>query len=494
MRSAIATGIGIALLLARGGSAQTFAIQRVAADFSLPVFATAPPGDGTRLFVVEQHTGRIEILRLSDLTVLPVPFLTVPGVAQDVEQGLLGLAFHPDYASNGYFYVSFTDPDHKVVRYQVSADPNVADAGSATPVLGHVAQGVDHNGGWIAFGPDDLLYVATGDGGGGDDPENDAQDLTGNWLGKILRVDVDGDAFPADPDANYAIPPANPFADAGDPGDDEIWAYGLRNPWRPSFDRSTGDLYIADVGQYTCEEINVQPAGSAGGENYGWRLREGTIQNPNPAAGGPKPAGGIDPIFDYPHFGKTCTVPGHGSAFLGFVVVGGFVYRGPIAQLQGRYFFTDYEMSNLWSLVWDDTVPPPLYDGTNFTSLVDHSTDPAFAPIGGTFDYLSSFGEDDAGNLYLLDLDGDVFRLPEPSGRAASLLGAAAVLALARWRPRSRISPARPCGSDRGPRAPRGGSASSRCAWRRCPSSPTREPRPRARRRRSPRPRCRRRA
>jgi glucose/arabinose dehydrogenase len=426
--------------------AQGFAMERVATGLARPVFATSPPGDGNRVFLLEQHLGQIRILRLSDETVLANPFLTVPPVSTGEEQGLLGLAFHPDYATNGFFYVYYTDPDTKVVRYQVSSDPDVADAGSATPVLSFTQPQPNHNGGWIAFGPDDLFYIATGDGGGSDDTgaghtagTGNAQDITSNWLGKILRIDVDGDDFPADATRNYAIPADNPFV--GVTGDDEIWAYGLRNPWRASFDRSTGDLYIGDVGQGACEEVDVQPAGSTGGANYGWRLREGTIENPNANVGGPKPPGAIDPIFDYPHPTRTCTVPGHGAAFVGRAVTGGTVYRGPIASLQGRYFFADYLTANLWSLVWDGS-SPPAHDGTNFTDLVDHSTDPAFAPDAGTIDTIASFGEDDAGNLYILDLGGgDVFRLPEPGGAAMQLAGATAVLLLSRWRRRHVRSP-----------------------------------------------------
>ena len=432
-------GLGVALF-AGAARAQPFTVHRVATGFDSPVFATAPPRDDSRIFIVEQVTGSIWILRLADETVLPTPFLTVPGLVAGGEQGLLGLAFDPDYACNGFFYVSFTDPDKKVVRYHVSADPNVADAGSATPVLGYVQPQVNHNGGWIGFGPDGLLYVATGDGGGGNDDGlghtpgiGNAQDITDNWLGKILRVAVGGDDFPADPDRNYAIPPSNPFVAIE--GDDEIWAYGLRNPWRPSFDRATGDLYIADVGQITCEEIDVQPASSAGGKNYGWRLREGVIATPTGGVGGPKPAGAIDPILDYPHAGGTCSVPGPGAGFVGEAVTGGYVYHGPVTSLRGRYFFADFVTAHLWSLVWDGSLPP-LFNGTNFTALTDHSTDPAFAPDAGSIDSVSSFGEDAAGNLYILDLDGDVFRLPEPGGIAGQTLAAAWLWLLGRMRAR----------------------------------------------------------
>jgi len=251
---------------------------RVANNLQRPVFVTAPTNDSQRLFVVEQHTGRIRVLDLTNLDIRSTPFLTVPDVSTGYEQGLLGLAFHPDYGSNGYLYVDYTDAGGttRVVRYQVSADPNVADPNTALPILAIDQPQSNHNGGWIGFGPDGYLYIASGDGGAGNDqgpghtePDGNGQDITDNWLGKLLRIDVDGDAFPGDPMRNYAIPPTNPFV--GIDGDDEIWAYGLRNPWRCSFDRLTGDLYIGDVGQNAREEINVYPASEPGGANFGCR-------------------------------------------------------------------------------------------------------------------------------------------------------------------------------------------------------------------------------
>jgi len=424
------------VLLAGMATAQDFSTLRIATGLDRPVFLTAPPGDLGRVFVVEQHTGEILIMDLSDGSIDATPFLTVTGLSTGNEQGLLGLAFHPDYGVNGYFYVYFTDPSSNVVRYEVSGDPDVADASSETPVLGFSQPAW----GWIGFGPDDYLYIASGDGGGTDDndaghtPETgNAQDITDNLLGKILRIDVDGDDFPADPDRNYGIPADNPFVDAV--GDDEIWAYGLRNPWRPSFDRATGDLYIADVGQSRCEEVDVQPGSGAGGENYGWRLREGVIATPTGGVGGPPP-GSIEPIFDYPHPGSAgsepCSDPGAG--FEGRSITGGSVYRGPIQELQGRYFFADYVTADLWSLRFDSS-DPSLFNGTNYTDLTDHSGDPRFIPDAGTIGSVSSFGEDDAGNLYVLDLsDGEVFFVPEPSAIWLQLAGVAGLLALARIR------------------------------------------------------------
>ncbi|HKA16409.1 MAG TPA: PQQ-dependent sugar dehydrogenase [Myxococcota bacterium] len=436
MRLRVAIGLAIAMF---AGEAR--AIERIATGFALPVFLTEPPGDTSRVFIAEQHTGAIRILRLLDRVVVPTPFLTVSGVSTGIEQGLLGLAFDPGYATNGYFYVYYTNPDIQVVRYHVSSDPGVADAASATPVLTIPHPADNHNGGWIAFGPDGDLYIGVGDGGGAydDGPGHtpgigNGQDLA-TLLGKILRIDVRGDDFPLDPQRNYSIPPTNPFRASG--GNGEIWAYGLRNPWRSSFDRETRDLYIGDVGQYSCEEIDVQPAASRGGENYGWRLREGLIQEPDAGIGGPKPIDAVDPIFVYPHAPPVapCAGPDHGAGFTGYAIVGGYVYRGPVTALRGRYFFADWLTAHLWSLVWDGT-SGPLANGTNFTDLTDHSTDPQWAPDVGSLDQVGSFGEDAIGNLYVLDLDGDVFRLPEPSVPVPLAAGAAAALALSRARAR----------------------------------------------------------
>lgn len=394
------------LLSAPAGARLVLQVSRIASGLDAPVLVTAPSGDMSRLFVVEQNNARILILDRTSGVIRATPFLTVPGVATGGEQGLLGMAFDPAYATNGYFYVNFTaTPDGRtaVVRYQVSADPDVADADSATPVLSFSQPQANHNGGWLGFGPDGYLYVATGDGGAGDDqgdghtePGGNAQDLTGNLLGKLLRIDVSGDDFPADPGRNYSIPPSNPFV--GQSGDDEIWAYGLRNPWRASFDRLTGDLYVGDVGQNATEEIDVQPASSGGGENYGWRLREGTHETPGGVGGSP-PANGVNPIYEY----------GHGSGSLqGFAVTGGYVYRGPIADLQGRYFFADFSNSRLWTLRFDGSAVGS-FDGGNYTDLVD-LTDSVIADAG-SIDLISAFGEDSAGNLFVVDYGGEIFEI-----------------------------------------------------------------------------------
>ncbi len=369
-------------------------VQRVAAGLDSPLFVTSPPGDFDRLFIVEK-TGQIRILDLTTGQVRPTPFLDLPdsNLTTDGERGLLGLAFHPNYATNGLFYVNFTDINGNTViaRYQVSAgDPNLANPASALTIFTLAQPFSNHNGGWMDFGPDGFLYIASGDGGSANDPGNRAQD-TGELLGKILRIDVNGDAFPSDPIRNYAIPPTNPFVGTGEA--EEIWAYGLRNPWRPSFDALTGDFYIADVGQNAREEVNFQRANSTGGENYGWRLREGTIATPG--VGGPLPPGAIDPVYDYPH--------GSGQ-FQGESVTGGYVYRGPIESLQGRYIFGDFITNQIWSILGDRNtgtmVPGSLTDLTQ-----------AFNPDQGSISLISSFGEDEAGNLYVIDLGGEIFQV-----------------------------------------------------------------------------------
>ena len=390
------------MLLAVAGlvCAEGITSQRVASGLSRPIFASAPPGDTGRLFLVEQHTGRIKILDLTTGGIAGTPFLEIGGLRMGNEQGLLGLAFHPDYASNGLFYVNLTvsgSGTTHIRRYQVSPDPDTADPDSGMTILTYDQPQSNHNGGWIGFGPNDgLLYISSGDGGGSDDNDaghtsgtGNAQDITGNLLGKILRIDVNGDDFPGDSSRNYAIPPANPFV--GMVGDDEIWAYGLRNPWRSSFDRLTGDLYIADVGQNNREEINFQPAASPGGENYGWRLREGTIATPTGGVGGAAPPGAVDPIHDYRHEGA----PNGGSS-----ITGGYIYRGPVESLQGVYFFADYVSSQVWSF---------RFDGAQIEAFANQTI--LLAPDIGSMNSIVSFGEDATGNLYIVDLGGDVFRI-----------------------------------------------------------------------------------
>lgn len=318
--------------------------------------------DGSgRLFVIEK-VGRIRIIE--DGQLLETPFLDITDrVGGDGnEQGLLGFAFHPQYADNGRFFVNYTDRrgDTVIARFQVTSDPNLADPGSETQLLGVDQPFPNHNGGVLAFGPDGYLYAGLGDGGSQGDPNGNAQN-TSVLLGKILRLDVDS----SDP---YAVPADNPFGN-------EVWAYGFRNPWRFSFDKATGDLYVGDVGQNQWEEIDYIPAGSPGGANFGWDHREGTHDY---EGGGPE--GMIDPVAEYSHPQGGCSV------------TGGYVYRGSMPEWNGIYLYGDYCTGMIWGLIqgngsWQNQL---LFD-VDFT--------------------ITSFGQDENGEVYLVSDTGGIFRL-----------------------------------------------------------------------------------
>jgi len=351
-------------------------LELVADGFSQPVFVTAAPGDARRLFVVEQ-TGRIRVIR--DGVLLAQPFLDLSAlVSAGGERGLLGLAFHPAYAANGWFFVNYTDRsgDTRVVRYATSSNLDVADPASALEILAVGQPYTNHNGAMLAFGPrDQMLYVGLGDGGGSGDPDNQAQDLR-TLLGAVLRIDV-GVARPAEP---YRVPPGNPLV--GQSGArPEIWAYGLRNPWRFSFDLATGDLYVADVGQNAWEEVSVLPSNAPGGQNLGWPRTEGT-RCFRPAVGC-NTTGLTRPVYEY----------GHSD---GCSITGGYVYRGSaIPSLRGRYLFADFCTGWVRSFA---------LDGERATDVRTHTT---LAPGGN----VSSFGQDNAGELYIVTHGGGVFRI-----------------------------------------------------------------------------------
>ncbi len=355
---------------------------RVASGLSSPVFGVSPPGDPNRLFIVEQHSGRIMILDLNSGQIAPQPFLDLAdsSLAAGGEQGLLGLAFHPDYAANGRFFVNLTNALGNIeVREYIRSDPNHAEASSPIAVLSYVHPFDNHNAGWMAFGPDGYLYIASGDGGSGGDPMNNAQNPD-SLLGKILRIDVNSDAFFADATRNYAIPAGNPFASG--PGADEVWAMGLRNPWRNSFDPATGHLYIGDVGQGAREEVDVA---ATGGLNFGWRFREGNLPYTGTA-----PAGLTGPVLDYDH-----TTP----LYSGVAVTGGYVYHGP-GGAQGLYIFGDFASANIWSTA---VVDGQAQDFLNRNGQI--------TVTGGDLDQISSFAVDGSGRLYVIGLDGDIHRL-----------------------------------------------------------------------------------
>jgi glucose/arabinose dehydrogenase len=332
----------------------------------------AHAGDGSgRLFVIEQD-GLIRIIQEGALS--PVPFLDIRDRvgSQGFEQGLLGLAFHPDYSKNGFFFVNYTDfqGDTVIARFRVSdQDSNLADPSTETRLLFIQQPYPNHNGGMVAFGPDGYLYLGLGDGGSAGDPLGNGQSLA-SLLGKILRLDVNSGEL-------YAWPPDNPFSLTGG-GLPEIWAYGLRNPWRFAFDRLTGDLYIGDVGQNQWEEIDFLPAGNPGGANFGWNYLEGS----HPYAGIiPGDLNLAAPIAEYSHQ-------------FGCSVTGGVVYRGSLlADWQGVYLFGDYCSGRLWGLVRDSQriwVQAVLFEG-----------------LGS----ISSFGEDESGEVYLVNHAGSIWTL-----------------------------------------------------------------------------------
>jgi glucose/arabinose dehydrogenase len=397
----LAPVLAAALALAAGAAgAVQVASERVAFGLSQPLYATSPTGDGDRLFVVEQP-GRIRIL---DISVEPPvlvagSFLDIVALVEDAvggEQGLLGLAFHPEFVTNRYFYVAYTIPGNAVrlSRFQVPvATPNDADETTELTLLTIPKPQTNHNGGWVAFGPDGYLYMAIGDGGGGGDDDaghtpdtGNAQDITDNLLGKILRIDVDGNDGPG---GSYGIPPTNPFV--GVPGDDEIWAFGLRNPWRNAFDRLTGDLYIADVGQGAWEELSFQPASSTGGDNWGWRCREGA-HDFNVSGPACPVATLLDPIHEYPHGGTPDRC----------AITGGEVYRGSaIPGLEGTYFFADFCSGQIWSLVVQGGVATQVTERTS-----------QLVPPVGAIERVSSFGLDDSGEIYIVDrAGGEIFKI-----------------------------------------------------------------------------------
>jgi len=372
-----------------GACIASFAVPCAAFDLTLTPLAsglTEPVGlanaGDSRLFALESQ-GVIRIIQ-SNGTVIATPFLDLTDRvdSSDFEEGLLGLAFHDNYATNGFFYVNYTATDGRtrISRFSVTADPSIADPASEDILLTVDLPTNIHHAGAIAFGPDGFLYIPMGDGGGQGDPLNNAQSLS-TLLGKIVRIDVDSGPPGSVADCsgagsgNYTVPVSNPLVDGNGGTCDEIWALGLRNPWRSSFDRSTGDLWIGDVGLSSYEEIDRQPAGSAGGENYGWRCYEGD-HTFNTA--GCDPIGSYTfPVFEYLHSDND-----------GCAVIGGFVYRGSqFPTLAGRYLLTDFCTGYFWDLAPENH---GSYTATRHTEL---------AGSGNV-----AFGEDASGELYIVNI------------------------------------------------------------------------------------------
>ncbi len=376
-RAALALILGSATLPALAAPV----LHEVAGGFTQPLAVSFSP-DG-RQFVVEQGGRIVELLADGSQRT----FMTVPNIVVGGEKGLLNLAFPADFTTSHRFYVYCTGSDLRgKLQVQIRRYVTVAnDVTRGNPRTGGILLTwqkpfENHNGGWMAFGPDGYLYLGTGDGGSGNDPFGNAQNR-GVLLGKILRLDVSGRGYPT-------VPPTNPFVNT--PGvNPRIFAYGLRNPFRSSFDSATGDLYIADVGQDAREEVDVITAGTSG-QNFGWRVREGNIQNPA-YPGAAVPADVVDPIYDYAH-GDDPT-QGNGES-----VTGGIVYRGPITELQGRYVFADFIDGGFWSI---DT------SGGDFRDMTS-----VFKDAGGQNPV--SFGEDASNNLYVVDYGGGkLFRLDD---------------------------------------------------------------------------------
>lgn len=349
--------------------AQDVSIEFFKGNFDSPL--SLQHTDDDRLFIVEKG-GEIKIIQ-GDGTVNATPFLNISGIiSTNGERGLLGMAFHPDYSNNGYFYVYYTNTsgNTQVSRFSVdSGNPDLADPSSELFLLDYNQPETNHNGGNLAFGPGGYLYIASGDGGGSGDPNDRGQDL-GYLLGKILRIDVDNPSG----GNNYGIPSDNPFV--GDPNAlDEIWAYGLRNPWRFSFDFTDNNIWIADVGQTSREEINRANVGEAG-LNYGWRCYEGT--QPFNTQGCPQQSELTFPLTEYTHAGGNCSI------------TGGYVYRGSVySDIPGLYFFADF-CSGLIGTV------------DNSGNLVEHGN------FSGSW---VSFGEDVNKELYIIDFGGDIYKV-----------------------------------------------------------------------------------
>ena len=384
--------------------------RRIVSNLSRPVYVGHAPGDESRLFIIEARsgsTGRIRIYDLKTETLLSTPYLSISPVSTSSEQGLLGMAFHPDfYNGKPYIYVNYTASNGDTFIRRYTASGNNPDALTASSSSGTTIMSIDqtysnHTGGWLDFGTDGYLYIGMGDGGGAGDIQNDAQD-TESLLGKMLRIDVDG-GFP------YAIPNdpnkrPNPYV--GTSGRDEIWSIGLRNPWGCSFDRETGDLWMGDVGQYQYEEISFEPVDADPGRNYGWRCYEGDNTFNTSSSGGvscPSSSELTFPIFEYNHSGGRCSI------------TGGFVYRGQdIPWMRGYYIYADYCSSNQYVFSYDpntDTVS----GFQDVTSELRSSTN------GGIVSSISRYGEDARGELYVCDLNGEVFKIipgtpPTPSG------------------------------------------------------------------------------
>ena len=368
------------------------ALNRVGTGFSQPLYLEGLPGSSN--VIVLQKGGRIRILNPDTGAIDSTDFLNVGGtISTSGEGGLLGIAFSPSFASDRTFYlhVNNTSGDTEIRSYQMMTGSSTqGDPSTADVILTFAQPTVNHNAGWIGFSNDNMLFMPTGDGGVQGDPGGLAQNPN-NILGKILRIDVSGDDFPADPDRDYAIPGGNAFP-GGAGGLPEIFAVGVRNPWRSSFDRVTGDLFIGDVGQAAREEVNRLRPGDSG-TNFGWAQQEGTIDH----NGGSDQPQFIDPVAEY----AAGTSPTQGRS-----ITGGYVHRGNVQPIKDHYVFADFVSDNVWSVPVADLTVGQTVAADQFVRL-----NPSLVPNAGALTSIASFGEDIAGNLYIVSLGGDIFRI-----------------------------------------------------------------------------------
>jgi hypothetical protein len=427
------TALLLAVACSMNADAATYHVSRLTGDLHIPVDAEVVPGFEDKIFIAQlggvasdgndgdpitKSEGRIVVYDRNTGTVdYNNPFLVIADTSLldpygVPEVGLFSMAFHPEFQTNGKLYVNVAvnhsgpaptvdtrvSPFKTVVReYTVDVNNAALPVMSSRTILSLNQPAPNHNGSWIGFNPIETaqgvnnLYITQGDGGDQHDPANYGQNPN-NWFGTVMRVDVDGDDFGADPNKNYAIPADNPYANGVD-GAPEVWAWGLRNPWRASFDSANGDMYLGDVGQGWYEEIDLIPGGTSG-QNFGWRLREGAHATPTGGVGGPSRSA-IDPIYEYLHFGR----PGAQAEFSGNSVTGGVLYRGPIQELNGRYIFAD----NVFGQIWSFDPANPLGTVQNMNSL--------FTPDEGQIFGVTSFDLDENGNLLIVDGAGALYTL-----------------------------------------------------------------------------------
>ena len=367
-------------------------LNLVADNFDKPIFVKFNSEFTEIIYVVEQdgiikkiENGIVDkILDITDRVHNPL----FPGD----EMGLLGLAFDPNFSNTSYLYVNYNDKNDNTIISRFPLKKNIADKSLENIIMKFKQPYSNHNGGCIEFGPDGYLYISVGDGGSTGDPENRAQDLT-NYFGSILRISINDDG-------SYLIPEDNPFYGNVE-YKQEIWSYGLRNVWRFSFDMMTGDLYMGDVGQNSWEEINFDLFPLKGGNNYGWNIMEASKCYPE--SSDCDSSNLVMPIFEYPNDAKYVrTLLGiKQNAMHGCSITGGYVYRGEIENLYGRYFFGDYCTGKIWSLIYKNGIA---------TDILEH-TEVLLSSINKKNFYLSSFGQDESGELYLVDYSGSIYKL-----------------------------------------------------------------------------------